>query len=335
MKAVKELIFEEGKDFTECHASTIVALQDGSFVCAWFAGTKEGHDDVAIWQSRRCDGKWSKPVKVADSPQEDIPSWNPVLFIDQNILYLFYRTGKTVPKWQSWVKHSTDGGITYSEAELLPEGVLGPIKNKPIRMSNGKWLAGSSVEAKNEWYCRMEVYCPASKSWESSVSVRFKVAPDSNRTKNWIGIIQPSVWESSGGEVHAILRSNNDCLYRTDSTDFGKTWSDPFPIEVPNPNSGIDLTKLPNGRLVLACNPVPADKENYNWGPRSPLSLLISDDNGKTWPTRKDIEVGKITKEDGGYSYPAIIPYDDGITLIYSWHLRNICFQTIPQDELA
>ncbi|MHB8277067.1 MAG: exo-alpha-sialidase [Candidatus Humimicrobiaceae bacterium] len=75
-----------------------------------------------------------------------------------------------------------------------------------------------------------------------------------------------------------LLRSTEGCIYRSDSTDGGRTWTDAYPTELPNNNSGIDIVKMENGTLVLVYNPV-----GINWGPRTPVALTASFDNGKTW----------------------------------------------------
>ena len=102
------------------------------------------------------------------------------------------------------------------------------------------------------------------------------------------GIIQPTLWESEPGQVHAFLRSTAGVICRSDSKDYGKTWSPVYKTSLPNPNSGIDVAKLSDGTLVLAYNPTTKD-----WGSRGKLALAISFDNGKTWPKKIDLEDGK------------------------------------------
>lgn len=77
MEDLKEFIFEN-KPTESCHASTVLPLDDGRVVAAWFAGTKESADDVDILTSVRSEGGWSEPVRV--SADRNIPHWNPVLF---------------------------------------------------------------------------------------------------------------------------------------------------------------------------------------------------------------------------------------------------------------
>ncbi len=91
----EEFIFEKAP-FIECHASTIVELNNGDLLASWFGGTHEKHQDVVIWISRKEIGKsWSGPIQVADGIQYDkkrYPCWNPVLFQpSEGPLMLFYK----------------------------------------------------------------------------------------------------------------------------------------------------------------------------------------------------------------------------------------------------
>ena len=135
MENLKEFIFEN-KPTDSCHASTVLPLDDGRVVAAWFAGTKESADDVDILTSVRSESGWSEPVRV--SADRNIPHWNPVLFrrADGKIM-LFFKVGKKIPMWKTYFSLS-DNGVDWSEpAELVPgdiSGGRGPVKNKPIRL---------------------------------------------------------------------------------------------------------------------------------------------------------------------------------------------------------
>ena len=55
MKITREFLFEEGAYFPSCHASTVLPLDDGTVLAAYFAGERESADDVGIWLSRRAE----------------------------------------------------------------------------------------------------------------------------------------------------------------------------------------------------------------------------------------------------------------------------------------
>ena len=97
-EAKKEYVFLFNTQAPPCHASTVLPLADGSVLCAWFAGQREGADDVGIWSSIRKDGVWSEPVRISD--ERDTAHWNPVLHLQENgNIILFYKFGQTIPHW--------------------------------------------------------------------------------------------------------------------------------------------------------------------------------------------------------------------------------------------
>src|SRR5262249_16862791 len=147
-----EFVYETAP-FASCHASTI-AETPSRLVAAWSGGTREGDKDVGIWVSRRVGDRWTPPVEVANGIQADgtrFPCWNPVLF--QALagkaggpLLLFSKVGPRPNSWWGVLQTSTDGGQTWSRPVRLPDGILGPIKNKPVRLAGGALLCPSSTE---------------------------------------------------------------------------------------------------------------------------------------------------------------------------------------------
>lgn len=313
IKKIQEYIFEEERPFKSCHASTLAVLPDGSILVSWFGGSREGADDVAIWTSKKQDGKWSEPVKVAGI--EDIPHWNPVLFRRKDgRIFLYYKVGKTIPAWYTLVIYSDDGGSTWSEPEELVKGDTGgrgPVKNKPIVLSDGTWAAPASLEGKY-WDAFVDLSYDEGNTWEMSSIVPYP----HNETIPGKGIIQPTLWESAPGQVHMLLRSTAARIFRSDSTDGGKTWCPAYPTYLPNNNSGIDLDRAEDGTIVLAYNPVGMYK-----GPRSPLILGISVDNGESWSDEMILE-----KVPGEYSYPAVVIRGRTVYVTYTWNRERIAF---------
>lgn len=308
MNCKKEYVFEGMVPFRECHASTLVRLPGGELLTAWFGGTKEGKDDVMIWLSRRHADGWSGPVCV--TREEGIPHWNPVLFqSDGDTVNLYYKVGRQIPYWKTMVMESRDGGATWSEArEVVPgdEGGRGPVKNKPIRCSNGRLLAPASIE-QGPWRCFIDVSSDGV-AWEK------KQIPVSDPGVN---MIQPTLWEAPQGHVHALMRSSAGFVYRSDSEDYGETWSPAYATSMPNNNSGLDCARLEDGRIALVCNPVEKD-----WGPRSPLTLFLSGDNGETFQKLTDLET-----EPGEYSYPAVIAHGNTLHITYTWNRKSIAYR--------
>ena len=299
-------------DTSECHASTLLALPNQEYLCAWFAGTREGNPDTAIWLSHCRNRSWSEPNQVAKVDQ--VAHWNPVLFSDAEKIYLFFKVGPDPSEWHTYWMTCTLDAIEWEQPRELLEGGIGgrgPVKNKPIQLHNGDWLAPASIESDLAWDCFVDRSLDLGITWQRSELIR----RDYNNFSG-LGMIQPTLWESDNGFVHMLTRSTAGRIYRSDSQDNGLTWSLAYPTQLPNNNSGIDLVKLDNNSLLLAYNPI-----SENWGPRTPLKLAISLDNGQTWE-----DVFTLEHEPGEYSYPAVIKTDSGFALSYTWQRRQIQF---------
>jgi predicted neuraminidase len=303
-----EFIFETAP-FASAHASTIVETRDG-LVAAWFGGTREGAADVGIWLSRHERGKWTAPVEIATGGQPDgtrHPCWNPVLFgVPDGDVMLFYKVGPSPQTWWGIVRTSHDGGRTWSDARRLPDGILGPIKNKPVRLADGAIVAGSSTESTDrpsKWRIHFERTIDGGRTWTTSVP-----AADGVRE---IEAIQPSILVHPDGRLQAVGRTRSQRIFETWSTDGGRTWSPVALTSLPNPNSGIDAVTLRDGRQLIVYNHTTAG--------RSPLNVAVSRD-GKTWTPALALET-----DAGEYSYPAVIQSADGLVHItYTWKRQRI-----------
>ena len=320
---VDEFIFDSAS-FPESHAATIAETPEG-LIAAWFGGTKERNPDVEVWTSKYANGKWSKPVAVANGIVNDTlryACWNPVLFqYPGNDLLLFYKTGPNVARWKGWMKRSSDHGKTWSDAIALPEGFLGPVKNKPVLLSNGFLIAPSSTEG-NGWKIHFETSSDQGRTWK-------KIGPiNDGKTFN---AIQPSILVHKDGRLQVLARSRNRSLVESWSSDGGNTWSAVGPSGLPNNNSGTDAVTLSNGKHILVYNHVlPHDTARNAKGPRTPLNLAYSKD-GKTWYAALILEDSPISQ----YSYPSVIESADGmIHVVYTWRREKIKYVKIDPSKL-
>jgi len=306
---VSEFIFETAP-FANVHASTIVETKEG-FVAAWFGGTREGAADVGIWLSRQLKGIWSPPVEVATGAQPDgkrYPCWNPVLFaMPDGTLMLFYKVGPTPRTWWGMIRTSRDGGRTWGNARRLPDGILGPIKNKPVLLSDGVLLCPSSTESPehpSRWRIHFERTLDNGLTWTVAT-------PPASADGTRIDAIQPSILIHPGGKLQAVGRTRSGRVFETWSLDDGKTWTPLALTVLPNPNSGLDAVTLGDGRHLIVYN--------HTTEGRSPLNAALSR-NGKTWEAALVLE-----GEAGEYSYPAVIQASDGLVHItYTWKRQRI-----------
>ncbi|MGK0356350.1 MAG: putative neuraminidase, partial [Spirosomataceae bacterium] len=265
--------------FPSCHASTLAETPNG-IVAAWFGGTHENNPDVEIYFSRKTVNGWTTPVSVANGIQHTkkrYPCWNPVLFqVPDGPLLLFYKVGPTPSTWWGEMKESNDGGNTWSESRRLPEDILGPVKNKPVLLSDGRLLSPSSreteIDGKDYWQVFVEETTDFGKTWKISKPLNDGVKNDA---------IQPSILNYGNGKLQMLCRSREGMIVSFWSEDNGKTWSDLQPTDLPNPNSGTDAVTLKDGRQLLIYNPTSIPEGKWG-GPRSPIDLAISTD-GINW----------------------------------------------------
>ena len=244
-----EFIFEKAP-FASAHASTIVETP-GGLVTAWFAGTREGASDVGIWVSRRVEGKWTAPVEVADGVQPDgarHPTWNPVLFeMRAGELTLFYKVGPSPREWWGMLRTSADNGKTWSTARRLPDGILGPIKNKPIRLSNGTIIAPSSTSRRRPKH----VACALRNHARFGALVESRAPGADNRGQadrcHSAQHLDSAGWPSAGHRTIAF-----GARVRDRSRDSGGTWLAVTLTDLPNPNAGIDAITLRDQRHLLS-----------------------------------------------------------------------------------
>lgn len=308
--------------YPSCHAGTLAETPDG-LVAAWFGGTRERHPDVTIRFSKFKDGEWTRSVEVANGVVNDTlryPTWNPVLYqVPDGELLLFYKVGPSPSTWWGMLKRSSDNGETWSDAEKLPEGYIGPVKNKPVLLDNATLICPSSTEG-NGWNVHFEFTKDWGETWEKTDAINnYKVH----------SIIQPSVLTHKDGSLQILCRSKNAVLVTSWSDDNGKTWSLTQPSGLPNNNSGTDAVTLADGRQLVVYNHV-ATPVNASKGHRTPLNVAVSED-GQTWYAALVLEDSEISQ----YSYPAVIQSSDGLVhIIYTWRREKMKHVVVDPAKL-
>ncbi len=332
-------MFYDKAPFPSCHASTLVETPAG-LVAAYFGGTAERNPDVCIWVSRHINGKWLPPQQVADGiltqpvngtdgkPMMRVATWNPVLFQPKSgPLYLFYKVGPAPSLWWGEFKTSTDNGQTWSKATRLPEGILGPVKDKPIQLPDGTIVSGSSTENGGR-HVHFELSTDNGQTWTRTPNLEDGSTPagagaTTGGTK--FGPIQPTFLQHpslTGPKLQALFRTTANVIAESWSSDQGKTWSPLAATKLPNNDSGIDSLTLADGRFLLVYNPT--HKEDPVKG-RTPLNVAISKD-GLTWTDILTLD----NSLSGQFSYPAVIQSQDGlIHITYTYKRETIKYVVI------
>lgn len=298
-----------------CHAATM-AFYKNEPVFSWFGGSREGDADCSIYIQYN--------NKVLALSSDGMPKWNPILFSYDDKLFLFLKSGVFCDRWQTFIINVSNiiENNKISDVSMLPAGLNGPVKTKPI-VKNGLIHCGSSVETIYDWTSYIETYL-YDKDSGSLIFVKrsnpltvpkktYKDANGSNRVS--LGIIQPSLWKDKSGNMNAFFRSSRGLgsIYYSYSKDDGnELWSSPSPTRFDNPNSGIDTVYMDNN-LFLVYNP---SKEV-----RAPL--IVSRIEDQLFETMDSVTVEESIPEkelvnSSELSYPYMVGRDGKLHLVYT-----------------
>ncbi len=324
-------------EFPTAHAPALLALKNGDLLCCWFAGTYEGSSDVHIVVSSLPKGadRWTEPVDISHDSERS--EQNPSLFNgpDEAVWALYTAQkdrveGKDNMQFTAQVRcqKSYDGGRTWDDyTTLFPEE--GTFCRQPIQiLSSGRWIFSNWI-------------CSDSKDGLSEDPTAFRISDDAG--KSWRKVMMPhsnghvhaNVVEIENGHLVAFMRNREAYrIHRSESFDYGETWSVPQPTPLPNNNSSISAIKLKSGRIAIAynptCTPFP-ERGKASWpGLRCPVAVALSEDEGLTFPLIRYIERGEGYMGDENrtnnlqYEYPYIMQTEDNqIHLAYAARTRK------------
>ncbi len=292
------------------HCASVTELPGGELLATWYAGTHEGHADVAIVCSRLPAEaqEWTAPEVLVDVPGK--PGGNTVIFHDGGeTLFHFYDIieGKGWSDAMLYLDRSSDGGHTWEGPRPFDDRPGMMVRHRPVRLSTGRILLPAYDERPWEGFCYISD--DNGETWRESG----RMGADG-------GCIQPAVIERDDGRLHALLRpAEGGHAWESDSSDGGETWSRCVRSALRNPNSGADMIRLHSGEVIACFN----DSESE----RTPLTLALSLDEGRTWTGRHDLET-----EEGRYSYPTLMQASDGrVHLVYTWRrlrIKHVCFDS-------
>ena len=299
------------------HAGSVTQLDNGDVLAVWFAGSREGAADVAIYSRRyRADiNKWTPPIVITDRERtaRELGRYirklgNPVIYTDaQGGVWLYYVT-VSVGGWAGssiTVKYSDNGGRRWSPARRL---ITSPfmnlstlVKASPIRMEDGQLV----LPVYHEMITKFGELLHFDQEGQLLYKTRMTQDPEA---------LQPWLVATSSTSGQAFYRRAGNAPPRVlinETSNGGGNWSSLRATEEANPGAAVSVIRTHTGKLLMAYNPT---KDN-----RNQLALASSTD-GKRWQHLRMLESGE---GDNEFSYPYLARGNAGdYHLIYTWNRR-------------
>ena len=264
------------------HSASVAELDDGRLLATWFGGSREGAKDVAIYGAYfdAASQEWSAsaPLITRESTQEALGRYikklgNPVVTrLDNGRLALFY-VSVSVGGWASSQVNmalSDDNGVTWHSTRRL---VTSPFFNLSTLVKGTPYLYSDGTIA-------LPVYHEmAGKLGELlRITTGGRVLSKIRLTEGREAI-QPVLLPYNEHDAIALLRDTGDdapfSAVITESDNSGHSWSTAANTSFANPNSALAGVVLDCGRLLTVANDTSEE--------RNRLTLLISNDKGKSW----------------------------------------------------
>ncbi len=302
-------LYPSSKEYPRYSEGSILPLNDGSLLYATtqFIGSGSDFATARIIGKTSTDGgrTWSEPrVLQKNTGKKNVMSVTLRYLAgpshENRPIGLFYLKKNTLSDLKAYLKISHDQCKTFSEPIEIttPPGYHVMNNDRITILSSGRWLAPvastSDVHKVNHFVCTCFISDDQGQTWRQS-----KGSVDYSKR----GAMEPEVFELKNGKILMIFRTQSGHIGSSISTDGGDNWSKPGSWGVRAPEAPSTLRRVPStGDLMLIWN------DNYepgagHSGKRTPLTVAISSDEGKTWKLKKNLE----DNPNNTYSYISLI----------------------------
>lgn len=311
------LRLEPGPDNPRNSEGDFIALKDGRilFVYSHYFGNKGGDHDPAFLAGRySSDGgkTWTtQDVKIVEQEGKMNVMSVSLVRLKTGEIALFYLRKNSTDDCIPMVRFSKDEAKTWSEPQPCitdKEGYFVLNNDRVIQLENGRLLMavnlynipeGSTLPKGSLWTYYSD---DNGRTWRSGAQVP---NPQNYLTQ------EPGIVQLKNGNIYMLIRSNAGSQCVSYSKDNGETWSPVVPSDIKSPVSPASIERIPStGDLLLVWNNNGGEDPAIK-GKRTPLTVAISKDEGKTWENIKNVE----DHPDGWYCYIAIHFTDDDVLL--------------------
>ena len=287
-----------------------VTLNDGQILFVYSHYTGQSTDDHApayLAGRYSSDGgkTWTKDDKLILEQEGDMNSMSiSLLRLQDGRIALFYLRKNSLEDCIPLMRTSTDEAKTWSEPVACITDQLGYYvlnNNRVIQLKNGRLMFAVARHK-----------TPSDSVWRSSGKLFSYYSDDNGQTwqagaevPNPDGLVtqEPGLIELKNGRIMMFVRASGGVQQLSYSKDKGQTWTPLEPSTIASPLSPASIARIPKtGDLLLVWNNNSVRDKSWHGGNRTPLTIAVSKDEGKTWQHVKNIE----TDPDGWFCYTAI-----------------------------
>ncbi|MBR3751040.1 MAG: exo-alpha-sialidase [Clostridia bacterium] len=237
-------------------------MEDGTLVCAFLTGGEnEPHNDNVVMLSKSHDdgATWSAPEVLFS--HRDRGCWCTEIFTDTPRPFAVVHTYNAPSHYrelQTFISYFDGWQDGFTEPVTMPGSVNGCSVRQGIRMSNGEMLFPlywQETRQKFQWEDNPWNWDCLAWQYVSGVGIS---SGDKFFRHGYLATDAP-LWEPNAAELengHIIMYmrcSGKGCLYIAHSYDYGRSWSDPAPSEIPNPDTKVTVLKI-RGRIIMINN---------------------------------------------------------------------------------
>ncbi len=329
-----------GNDNPRNSEGDFVTLKDGSilFIYTRFTGNTSsdfGGSDLASRISYDKGKTWTKDDRIVlkNEGKMNIMSVS-LLRLRSGKIALFYLRKNNLADCLPLMRTSSDEGKTWSEPTVCIQDEIGYYvlnNNRVIQLPSGRLLMpvalhnsnfnpdASIHELEKSFNSYGKIFCYYSddegRSWKRSAQV---AVPEKVLAQ------EPGVVELANGNILMFIRTDAGVQYYATSKDRGESWNEVRTSSLVSPVSPASIVRLPGSKALFA---VWNNNDQGRKGKRTPLTMAVSKDNGKTWTGLYDIE----TNPEGSYCYTGILFTKNDVLLNYfDWHTRGVFITSIP-----
>lgn len=302
-----------------------IELADGRIMLVYthFTGGRSDHATAYLASRFSSDGgrSWTdEDVRVVSNHADMNIMSVSLLRLQDGKIALFYLVKNSLQDCRPVMRTSSDEGENWSDpVQMIPDEDVGYYvmnNDRVVQLESGRLVAPLSRHHGPSWdkwtaYGRVSCYLSddGGRTWRRSKTVLTGEQAEGRR----VMLQEPGVVELEDGRLMMFCRTNAGCQYVSYSEDGGETWSAAQPSDIRSPRSPASIERIPSTRdLLLVWNnheSIPASLK----GRRTPLSVAISRDDGKTWENPKPL----YEDPKGWYCYTAIHFADERVILAH------------------